>query len=455
MEPLESRHLLSAGSVAVSVTAGVLTLTGDANDDAVQISGVTTDPGTFKIQGLRGTLINGVANGSVTEPGVTSIATSGWGNGRDFLGFTDNNPTGLAGGLSITMGDGNDQVVLGKDGGHGWGQNSTNATTKVNGDVQVTLGGGNDKVDIKNFSVTTTQGFLVTMGNGNDKFDAENVTVSATGVAAITGDQGFGVQMGDGNDHVELDNISVTADGTVSGRQGLGFSLGNGNNRFQASGISVSLSGTVSGLQGFGVMIGNGNNRVSIDDADITGGQGFAVSLGNGNNNLNLGGSGGGNGWCGGGDNRRGGSNGIDVTGSVLVSLGTGRDKVNVYDTTVGGDLNIQKTTAGGSGATIQLQGVTVDGTLNIDTSGDTANDKVILGAGDCWEHGWWNHANSSSSTNTFNTANVTMGSGQNTLKVNNSTITTANFDGGTPGPNTYVQGKNVTITTLNKTNFT
>ncbi len=115
LEPLESRHLLSAGSVGVSVTAGVLMLTGDANDDAVQISGVAADSGTFKIQGLRGTLINGVANGSVTETGVTSIATSGWGNGRDFLGFTDNNATGLAGSLSITMGNGNDEVVLGKD----------------------------------------------------------------------------------------------------------------------------------------------------------------------------------------------------------------------------------------------------------------------------------------------------------------------------------------------------
>ena len=51
--------------------------------------------------------------------------------------------------------------------------------------------------------------------------------------------------------------------------------------------------------------------------------------------------------------------------------------------------------------------------------------------------------------------ANVTMGSGQNTLKVNNTTITTANFDGGTPGPNTYIEGKNVTITNLTKTNFT
>jgi len=70
-------------------------------------------------------------------------------------------------------------------------------------------------------------------------------------------------------------------------------------------------------------------------------------------------------------------------------------------------------------------------------------------------EHGWWNHANSSSSTNTFNTANVTMGSGQNTLKVNNSTITTANFDGGTPAPTPTCRAKNVTITTLNKTNFT
>jgi len=268
----------------------------------VQISGVTTDPGTFKIQGLRGTLINGVANGSVTEPGVTSHRHQRLGQ-RSAIFWASPTTTQPAwpGGLSITMGDGNDQVVLGKDGGHGWGQNSTNATTKVNGDVQVTLGGGNDKVDIKNFSVTTTQGFLVTMGNGNDKFDAENVTVSATGVAGHHGRPGIW--------RAEWAMATTTSNSTTSASRPMAPSpvVKGWASRWQwqqslpSLGNFRSLSGTVSGLQGFGVMIGNGNNRVSIDDADITGGQGFAVSLGNGNNNLNLGGSGGGNGWCGGG----------------------------------------------------------------------------------------------------------------------------------------------------------
>ena len=109
------RHLLSAGSVTVATpVAGLLTITGDGNNDAVQVSGSTTDPGTFTIKGVHGTTINGVANGSVTETGVDAIATAGWLDGKDFFGFTDPNPTGLAGGLSVAMGNGNDEVDLGK-----------------------------------------------------------------------------------------------------------------------------------------------------------------------------------------------------------------------------------------------------------------------------------------------------------------------------------------------------
>ena len=53
-----------AGSVTVAApVAGVLTIVGDANDDAVQVSGSTSDAGTFTIEGLHGTQVNGVANG--------------------------------------------------------------------------------------------------------------------------------------------------------------------------------------------------------------------------------------------------------------------------------------------------------------------------------------------------------------------------------------------------------
>ena len=279
-ESLEARHLLSAGSVTVAAAAGLLTITGDGNDDSVLVSGSTTASQTFKIQGLHGTQINGVANGSVTETGVTAITTAGWGDGKDFFGFTDRNTTGLAGGLSVSMGNGNDEVDLGNSedqwGGWGWGRNNT--VTKVGGDVQVTLGGGNDEVAAKDVTVTTTQGFLVTMLGGNDRFYAENLTLTATGVGPITGDQGLGVVMGDGNDSVDAEKVTVNATGTVSGRQGFGVSLGGGNDQFTADKVSVTLSGTVGGLQGFGVMMGDGNDRVKAESVTVTGGGGVVSS---------------------------------------------------------------------------------------------------------------------------------------------------------------------------------
>ncbi len=381
-EMLESRHMLSAGSVMVAPpVAGLLTITGDTNNDAVLVSGGAADPGTFKIQGLHGTKINGVVNGSVTETGVNAIATAGWGNGNDSFGFTDNNATGLAGGLSVTMGNGNDEVNLGKiedkwggwGWGSGWGWSGNNSVTKVGGDVQVTLGNGNDGVDAENFMVNTTQGFLITTGNGNDRVDADNVTVTATGVSPIPGNQGFGVMMGDGNDSVDAEKVTVNATGTVSGLQGFGVSLGNGNDRFSADMVSVTLSGTVGGLQGFGAMMGNGNDRVSAEGVTVTGGQGFGLSLGNGNDDVDLGGDG----WAWGSH-----SNAINVTGAIFVQLGTGQDYVDAYDVTAGGNFDIEKVEAGGGGARIELDHVTVGtvaipANLIVNLSGDTGRDEL------------------------------------------------------------------------------
>ena len=386
VESLESRSMLSAGSVTVAApVAGLLTITGDGNDDAVQVSGSTSDAGTFTIKGLHGTQVNGVANGSVTETGVTDIALAGWGDGNDFFGFTNKNTTGLAGGLSLTMGNGNDVVNLGTTnsyGGWGWGRwgcggwgSGGNTLTKVGGDVQVTLGDGRDLVDAKNFSVTTTQGFLVTTGNGDDRVHADNVTVNANATSPVAGNQGFGIQMGDGNDSVDAYKVTVNADGTVGLLQGFGVQLGNGNNRFNAEKISVSVSGTVGGMQGFGVQMGDGNDYVKADSFTVTGGQGFAVDLGNGRDHVDLGNYGWGWGW----GRHQDASN---VTGEVLVLLGTGKDTVNAANITTGGDFDVEKTGSGGGGAHVSLSHVTVGTTatptnLTVDLSGDTGTDEL------------------------------------------------------------------------------
>jgi hypothetical protein len=172
------------------------------------------------------------------------------------------------------------------------------------------------------------------------------------------------------------------------------------------------------------------------------------------------------------------------VTGDLNVELGSGNDKLQGDNVSVGGDFNIDKSTADGQGANIELNKVTVAATreLNIDTSGDTASDQIRIeatsattlnvttgsggdtmifgdkdrGHGHAYSHGWGHgRSNKSHETlNTITTANVSLGDGNDTLDVSDTTITTANFDGD-GGTNTYTQGEDTTITTLNKSNFT
>jgi hypothetical protein len=433
-EPLEDRHLLSAGSVTVGApVAGLLTITGDGNDDSVLVSGSTADAGTFTIKGLHGTKINGVANGSVTDTGVTDIQTALWGDGKDSFKFTDPNTAGLAGGLSVTMGNGNDEVDL----GNGDGDNHSgagNGVTKVGGNVGVTLGNGNDEVEAEKLNVGGNQGFIVSLGNGNDKVDAdkvtvtvngtviasmvalaavptvgnegflvslgngndkvevENVTVTVNGIVPPGGtvapqivaasNQGFGVIMGDGNDKVEAENVTVSVSNAVDGtapvipvvsNQGFGIMMGNGNDKVEAEKIIVTITGAAAGKQGFGVQLGNGNDKVELEKVTVTGGQGLAVVVGNGRDEVDLG-----------GDDGDWGShhNSINVTGDVLIQLGTGKDDVDVYGVTTGGNFDVEKTGAGGLGANIELEHVTVGtvaspANLKVNLSGDTGKDEL------------------------------------------------------------------------------
>ena len=438
MEPLESRQLLSAGSVLVAApVAGLLTITGDNNDDSVLVSGSTADAQTFTIQGLHGTKINGVANGSVTETGVTNIQTALWGDGKDFLGFTDPNSTGLSGSLWLAMGNGNDEVELGNgDGDHHSG--SGNGVTKFGGNVGVTLGNGNDEVEAEKLNVGGNQGFLVRLGNGNDKVEAENVSVTANGIVAsggsvapvgilaldgiFAGNQGFIVSLGNGNDKVEAEKVTVTVNGTVAvngtvnlslsasggispignqgflvtmgdgndkvevekvtvsvsgadvgaapiaSNQGFGIKLGNGNDKVEAEKITVTITGAAAGNQGFGVQLGNGNDKVELEKVTVTGGQGLAVVVGNGRDEVDLGGGDGD--WV-------SHHNSINVTGDVLVQLGTGKDEFYAGNVTVGGNFSVQKTGANGTGAEVELKHVTVLGNLTVNLAGDTGRDKL------------------------------------------------------------------------------
>jgi len=105
-EQFESRRLMA---VTTSLNSGTLTVTGDAAADDIAIIG-TGNPGEITVIGRNGTEVNGVANGSVTVPGVTDDLDVNLLQGNDVLTI-DN--VYLAGDLFVHGSIGNNSITLG------------------------------------------------------------------------------------------------------------------------------------------------------------------------------------------------------------------------------------------------------------------------------------------------------------------------------------------------------
>src|SRR5215510_1169216 len=116
-ESLESRQLM-AGNVSVSVSLGDLVVTGDAQDNALQIiqarqNGVPT-PGRYWIAPTNGTLINGQASGRYVN-NVFHDMRINLGAGKDSLTLSDGSDDAnfiVPNDLVINMGGGNDDVIV-------------------------------------------------------------------------------------------------------------------------------------------------------------------------------------------------------------------------------------------------------------------------------------------------------------------------------------------------------
>src|SRR5688500_14821922 len=80
-ECLEPRQLMA---VTTALNGGSLSITGDNANDNIAIVG-TANPGEFVVVGRDGTTVNGVANGSVTIPGVTGNMAVDLNGGDDVL----------------------------------------------------------------------------------------------------------------------------------------------------------------------------------------------------------------------------------------------------------------------------------------------------------------------------------------------------------------------------------
>jgi hypothetical protein len=125
-EQFESRRLMA---VTTSLSAGTLTITGDAAADDIAVMW-TGNWAELAVTGRNGTSVNGTPDGTATIGGVTADLVFLLGDGNNVL-FINN--TYIAGDIEITTGSGNDFIVLG-----------SNAPVSPGRRLDVNTGDGND-----------------------------------------------------------------------------------------------------------------------------------------------------------------------------------------------------------------------------------------------------------------------------------------------------------------------
>jgi hypothetical protein len=184
-------------AVTTSLSAGTLTITGDAAADDIAIVG-TSNPGEFTVTGRNGTEVNGVANGSATIGGVSGDLVAILGDGHNAIRI-DNVFT--AGDISITTGTGDDRVTIG----------ATNPVSPA-GDLLITTGDGHDIVeeDTTIYNTFVVGVNRIQTGDGSD-------SISLYGASAIGG---IFINSGPRNDNVLVVGTTSAADLTILGANG-------------------------------------------------------------------------------------------------------------------------------------------------------------------------------------------------------------------------------------------
>lgn len=133
LQQLESR-VNPNGTVTASLAGATLTLTGDDDDNVVQL---VQTPGNIEVLGLSNTTIVGGPNFA----GVTSIRAE-FADGDDVLSIDATNDFVLSGAASLDLGDGDNFVGLNTSGKIGF---ANLAITAGDGQDDVSVTGGFDK----------------------------------------------------------------------------------------------------------------------------------------------------------------------------------------------------------------------------------------------------------------------------------------------------------------------
>lgn len=171
LQALEVRQLL-AGNVVTSVTGGTLKITGD--NSANELTVEQTSAG-LQVQALNGTRLNGILNGVLTVSNPTQMNIDLLG-GNDRLSMADF----LGGGVSVKLGNGNDQLNL---------LGITN-----DGAMVIDLGSGNDGLAANLGGPVSADpnvcggNFTLLAGAGNDRL----IIQSLNALANLTIDAGAG-----------------------------------------------------------------------------------------------------------------------------------------------------------------------------------------------------------------------------------------------------------------------
>jgi hypothetical protein len=174
LERLESRELL-AGDVHVGLQGQMLVIWGDDADNSVVLTYNSTNQ-TYQVHGRDAggsmTLINGLDTtqpGNVVEfGGVREIAVLlNGGNDRFEVGSPEAVDTVINKWLSIDMGDGDDEVILGRAGNAPGGADPVATRLRTGTSINVNLGNGDDRLEVANLDVGLH--FNVFAGEGDDE----------------------------------------------------------------------------------------------------------------------------------------------------------------------------------------------------------------------------------------------------------------------------------------------
>ena len=252
IESLEER-CTPAGNVAAVLSGSTLAITGDAQDNQIQIQ-IIIDPDGLSvvIDGLSGTQVNGASSDWFPAFSVNSIVIQ-MNQGNDEVSLGGLFGLAVQGNLSVDLGAGKDELTF--------------INTIVNGSTTIRARAGNDTINFRGGN-TFTGPALVDLAQGNDNlrsFDegpgpnsfnkslrilggAGDDTVSIAGNTTVGGTFEFQGQAGD-------DTLSAL----ISTFKKLVVDTGVGNDFVQGHGITVQTSATV--------LLGVGDDLLDVMDS--------------------------------------------------------------------------------------------------------------------------------------------------------------------------------------------